>query len=213
MADGGREPEMAGRGSSQILDRRSFEAGKEIFREGDKGDAAFVVESGEVGIYKEIDGERVRLGSIMAGGIFGEMAVIDGSLRMAAAVAETHVVAVRVPKGVFDQKMACCDPFIRGLITIFLDNIRSAHKLYAKRPRSFADYVKVLDAYSLDLRFYSNAVQAEDYDAGMAEALAALESAILRVRSAAAGRDDRRRSVIGADDPQGLTLRAILDKG
>lgn len=204
---------MAGKGRSQILDRRSFEAGKEIFKEGDTGDCAFVVESGEVGIYKELDGQRVRLGAITAGGIFGEMAVIDGSVRMAAAMADTHVVAVRVPKGVFDQKMAGCDPFVRGLITIFLDNIRSAHKFYTKRPRSFADYIKLLDAYSLDLRFYTNAVQAEDYDAEMAEALAALEAAILRVKAAASGCDDRRRSVIGADDAKGLPLRAILDKG
>ncbi len=204
---------MAGRNSSQILDRRSFEAGKVIFKEGDQGDAAFVVEVGEVGIYKEIDGERVRLGAVAAGGIFGEMAVIDGTVRMAEAVAETHVVAVRVPKEVFNQKMAACDPFVRGLITIFLDNIRSAHKFYAKRPRSLGDTLKVLDAYAADMRFYLAGVQDEGADPEMAAALAALAGAIQRVKAAAVAVDDRRQPVIGEGDAKGLTLRAVLDKG
>lgn len=198
---------------SQILDRRSFEPGKVIFAEGDRGDAAYVVESGDVGIYKTIEDETVKLGVIKQGGIFGEMAVIDGTPRMATAKAENHVIVVRVPKAVFDQKLAGTDPFIRGLITIFLNNIRASHKLYNKRPRSLHDYVRMLDAYTLDIRTYVNEINVEDFNADTVQALEDLVRAIQRVKTVTQNHADRRNSVLGKDDVKGVNLRAILDKG
>ncbi len=194
------------------LQRRKVEAGTTIFAQGDSGEIAYLVEYGEVGIYKSIDGETIKLGVVKAGGIFGEMAVIDGSPRMAAAVAENSVLLVCVPKSLFDQKFASCDPFIRGLITIFLRNIRSAHRTYAKKPRSFADHLKLLDAYSLDLRSYVNSIEIDDFSPVMAQSLNDLEAAIQKVR-AIADRPDRRQRVVDDADLEGVTLRSILDKG
>lgn len=196
-----------------LLDRRSYEHGKVIFAQGDNGDAAYVVETGEVHIFKEIDGETVKLGAIKQGGIFGEMAVIDGTPRMATAIAEGHTILVRVPKAVFDQKLIGCDPFVRGLITIFLNNIRSAHKLYSKRPRSLRDHLRMLDAYSLDLGTYINSVDVADFSSEMVAALGDLEKAIRRVQDAARDVQDSRQSVIAPEDVKGVTLRAVYDKG
>ncbi len=198
---------------SQILDRRSFEPGKVIFAEGDRGDAAYVVESGEVAIYKDIEGETVKLGVIKQGGIFGEMAVIDGTPRMATAVADNHVIVVRVPKAVFDQKLAGTDPFIRGLITIFLNNIRASHKLYNKRPRSIHDYLRMLDAYTLDIRTYVNEVTVEDFNPDTVQALEDLIRAIQRVKTVTREHVDRRGSVIAPGDTKGVSPRTVLDKG
>ena len=52
-----------------------FAAGDVIFAEGDKGDAMYVVRSGEVAI--EHQGHVME--TLGGGGIFGEMALIDGS--------------------------------------------------------------------------------------------------------------------------------------
>ncbi len=62
-----------------------FAAGDVIFAEGDKGDKMYVVRSGEVEI--ERDGKVVEI--LSSGGIFGEMALIDGSPRAATARAKT----------------------------------------------------------------------------------------------------------------------------
>lgn len=196
-----------------LLDRRSYENGKVIFAQGESGDAAFVVELGEVAIFKEIDGETVRLGTINQGGIFGEMAVIDGTPRMATAIAAGHTILVRVPKSVFDQKLAACDPFIRGLITIFLVNIRAAHKLYNKRPRSLTDHLRQFEAFALDMTSYINAIDVEDFSPDMAGALDDLNRALDRIRAASANHHDRRESVLSADDTKGVNLRVVLDKG
>jgi CRP/FNR family cyclic AMP-dependent transcriptional regulator len=63
----------------------SFQPGEVVFAEGDKGDKMYVIRSGEIEI--ERDGKLVE--SLSAGGIFGEMALIDGSPRAATARAKT----------------------------------------------------------------------------------------------------------------------------
>jgi CRP/FNR family cyclic AMP-dependent transcriptional regulator len=62
-----------------------FAPGEVVFAEGDKGEHMYVVRSGEV----EIKRDGVVVESLSAGGIFGEMALIDGSPRSATACAKT----------------------------------------------------------------------------------------------------------------------------
>lgn len=63
----------------------TFKPGETIFSEGDKGDQMYVIRKGEVEI--ERDGKIVE--TLSAGGIFGEMALIDGSPRAASARAKS----------------------------------------------------------------------------------------------------------------------------
>ena len=63
----------------------TFKPGETIFSEGDRGDQMYVIRKGEVEI--ERDGKIVE--TLTAGGIFGEMALIDGSPRAASARAKT----------------------------------------------------------------------------------------------------------------------------
>ena len=62
-----------------------FKLGDVVFAEGDKGDKMYVIRSGEVEILR--DGHVVE--TLAPGGIFGEMALIDGSPRAATARAKT----------------------------------------------------------------------------------------------------------------------------
>jgi CRP-like cAMP-binding protein len=110
--------------SDTVLQRQTFQAGDRIFKEGDEGNMAFIVQSGEVEIYKEIDGKIKVLGTIGQGGIFGEMALIDAKPRMAAARASKGATIILVNRGLFEQKLNKADPFIKGLLNILVENIR-----------------------------------------------------------------------------------------
>ena len=66
----------------QVLDRKVFAEGEKIFREGDSGSRAYIIQRGCVEIIKDIDGEDIVVGSVGPGGIFGEMALIDNQPRM-----------------------------------------------------------------------------------------------------------------------------------
>ncbi len=110
--------------SDTVLQRQTFQAGDRIFKEGDEGNMAFIVQSGEVEIYKEIDDKITVLGKIGQGGIFGEMALIDAKPRMASARASKGATIILVNRSMFEQKLNKADPFIKGLLNILVENIR-----------------------------------------------------------------------------------------
>ena len=113
---------------SEILQRNTFKPGETIFKEGEEGNLAYIVQEGEVEIVKEIDGQQKVLGTIGKGGMFGEMALIDSKPRMAKARASKGSTIIVVTRGMFEQKMAKADPFIRGLLNILADHVRTASK-------------------------------------------------------------------------------------
>ncbi len=113
------------KGGLQVLSRKTYAPGTPIFRQGDPGNAAYIVQSGQVEIWVTEDDQKKVLGVIGAGGIFGEMALIDASDRMASATAIESSVCVAVPDRVFQEKMENADSFIVALLRIFCNNIRS----------------------------------------------------------------------------------------
>jgi CRP/FNR family transcriptional regulator, cyclic AMP receptor protein len=108
-----------------FLERKTCRAGETIFREGDSANQAYIVQEGEVIIAKAIEGKIKVLGMIGKGGIFGEMGLIDDRPRMAMARAKSGVTLIVVSREMFDEKLTKTDPFIRGLLNIFAENIRA----------------------------------------------------------------------------------------
>jgi signal transduction histidine kinase len=77
-----------------VTRERVFEAGAEVFHEGDRGDGLYVVLDGVVVISSKFaNGEKCVLGRINPGDFFGEMAVLDRGPRSATATAEGRTVA------------------------------------------------------------------------------------------------------------------------
>ena len=111
--------------SDTILQRQTFQPGDRIFKEGDEGNLAYVVQSGEVEIVKVMEGMEIVLGTISKGGMFGEMALIDSKPRMATARCSKGATIIVVTRAMFEQKMNKADPFIRGLLNIMVDHIRN----------------------------------------------------------------------------------------
>ena len=117
--------------ADEVLERKTCQAGDKIFKEGDEGNRAYVVQAGEVEIIKSTGDEDkdIVLGTIGKGGIFGEMVLIDDKPRMASARAgKGGATVIIVSRNMFQDKLAKTDPFIRGLLNILSDNIRSLTK-------------------------------------------------------------------------------------
>lgn len=78
----------------------SIPAGREIFREGDPGDAVYVIRAGSVEISTRLGSEKAQIVSKLGpGDFFGEMAVIEFKPRSATAIAAEPVVVYRIPAG------------------------------------------------------------------------------------------------------------------
>lgn len=112
--------------ASVFVERKVYYPGQRIFAEGEEGNRAYLVEKGLVEILKiDNTGESRVLGTIKAGGIFGEMALIDNQPRMATAMAASETTLTIIPRQAFEEKLRRADPFIRALLSIFVRNIRN----------------------------------------------------------------------------------------
>lgn len=73
-----------------------FSDGEHIFYEGEESDFAYTVVAGKVDLLKDTGHGAVHLRTVQAGEMFGEMGVIDGSMRSSSAVAASDVVLKRM---------------------------------------------------------------------------------------------------------------------
>ncbi|CAA6603333.1 MAG: cyclic nucleotide-binding domain-containing protein [Alphaproteobacteria bacterium] len=122
--------------TSKFVERKVFYPGQKIFGEGEEGNRAFLVEKGIVEIIKRNEeGEERVLGTIVQGGIFGEMALIDNQPRMASARAAAETSVSIIPRQAFEDKLKHADPFLRALLTIFVRNIRALTTEKMKRDK------------------------------------------------------------------------------
>lgn len=104
--------------------RKVFQPGECIFAEGEAGTEAYVVEYGRVGIFKTVQGRLVSLGTVIQGGIFGEMALIDDQPRMASAVAQDETACVVIAKDRLRQQLLEAPKGVRTIVGALLGNIR-----------------------------------------------------------------------------------------
>ena len=108
------------------VSRRRFERDHFIFREHEPGERAYIIAEGSVEILKESAEGLVSLRVLNVGAMFGELALIDNSPRMASAKAiNGPVELLEIDQKTFTKKISNADPFTRGLINILADTARS----------------------------------------------------------------------------------------
>ena len=77
---------------SKKTTNKTFLPGDFIFREGEYGKVAYVIEEGDIELVKFTGEDYITLAEISKGALFGEMAIIDGSPRSGSARAKTSCV-------------------------------------------------------------------------------------------------------------------------
>jgi EAL domain-containing protein (putative c-di-GMP-specific phosphodiesterase class I) len=103
------------------LHREIFPAGEIIFKEGDPGDSAYIIEEGcvEVSLGSR---QRSRLGK---GELFGEIALIDQQPRTATVRAIENTVLIPIPRQLVKERLEKTDPVVRHLLLTILERYRS----------------------------------------------------------------------------------------
>jgi CRP/FNR family cyclic AMP-dependent transcriptional regulator len=110
--------------NTQVLDRKTFHAGQSVFEQGETGSSAYIIQEGEIQIVRNSENEDTILAAIGKGRTFGEMALVDDQPRMARAEATMTTTVIVISRQIFTQKLQKTDPFISGLLNIFVDTIR-----------------------------------------------------------------------------------------
>lgn len=102
--------------ASQFFQVKGFNQGQVIFREGQEGSYACIVNSGEVDVFKEVEGKPVRLARLGRGAVFGEMALIGDEKRTASVVAATFTEVVVLERQRFRHTLESSNPLVQSVI-------------------------------------------------------------------------------------------------
>jgi CRP/FNR family cyclic AMP-dependent transcriptional regulator len=100
-----------------------FADGGVIFVKGDRGEFAYLVRSGEV----EIRGSGLALEVVGPGGLFGEMALIDGGPRSASAVARKATELVVIDQPTFVRLLGEVPDFALNVMQLLAKRLRAAN--------------------------------------------------------------------------------------
>jgi CRP-like cAMP-binding protein len=78
----------------EVANQEVFEKGRAVFREGDEGDALYVILSGEASVTKK----NVDLALLSTHAVLGEMCLVSpGDARSATVVAKTELTTLKIP--------------------------------------------------------------------------------------------------------------------
>ncbi|MDB4947270.1 MAG: serine/threonine protein kinase [Labilithrix sp.] len=96
--------------------RRTYPAGATIVREGEPGDAAYIIVAGACEIQKDLPAGTETLQTIGPGAVFGEMAILSEGPRTATVVAIETTTVMVVTSGMLEQEMGALKPWIATLL-------------------------------------------------------------------------------------------------
>lgn len=107
--------------------QKTFPAGSKIFREGEPGITAFIIERGVVEITVLHSGGELPLARLGKGELLGEMALIDDALRNATATAVEDTDVIVIPREYFRERVDKADPILNVFLRVVLDRFRATH--------------------------------------------------------------------------------------
>ncbi len=110
-----------------LSERQSVPAGEVIFHEGESATTMFLILEGQVKL--SIRGESMGIES--AGGIIGEMALINLALRSATATAVTDCVLVPLDREQFVNMLRETPEFSLHVMAVLADRLRLANDILA----------------------------------------------------------------------------------
>lgn len=112
----------------EMIYSKTYAAGEEIFRMGDRGRNAYIIERGKVEVSVARDGEKIVIAELGTGEMFGEMAMIDDAPRSATVTATEDTEVVVIQRSRFIQPLSSADPMMNLLLRVVLTRFRDAQR-------------------------------------------------------------------------------------
>jgi signal transduction histidine kinase len=104
----------------KALSLHDVPAGEDLFCEGDGGNSAYVITTGEIEVLKVSAGREVRLAVLGQGALIGEMALLTGEPRNATCRALTDATLVSIPGGTFNELLTASSTAMRAIFDGFI---------------------------------------------------------------------------------------------
>jgi len=136
------------------FERQFLRAGESVFHEGDSGEHAYIINTGEIRISRHSpEGDELTLAHLGRGELFGELALMDPAPRSATATAETHCELITLDRESFMAQLEADPARVRELFALMCRRIRSLDDLATQL--AFANADERLEFALRKLRFRS----------------------------------------------------------
>ena len=181
-----------------IIEILPLAKGQYLFRQGDPPTSAYILNSGAIGIFKEVEGKKVPIARVKKGEFFGEMAIIDNRPRRNSAMALEDCTLSLVSKEMIEEKLAASDPLVRTVLHMLSNSLRMVHEAYASKGRSMSDSVREIREQTRHIRSYlENAADAAVRKEGaeVAQKVSALSEDLAKLIESAPDLDRRTPAV------------------
>jgi len=133
------------------IEQVSFKAGDILFNEGDTTYHFYVIQEGEIEIYKTTpEGKPVPLGTVSAGSSLGEFAMLDHMPRSATARAVTDVSAAKVSEEAYQQLIEELPEWAVAVMRGMIDRIRATNEIIRKNGIGSAAVKRQIAAVEFD---------------------------------------------------------------
>ena len=128
-----------------VFERRVVPKGTLVVRQGDYGSEAFLIQSGLVKVLAEDqNGKSVDLGTLNAGQIFGEMALIAGGLRSATVETLDDCTLIVITRETLKGKLEKSDPTVRAIMGMLMKRLQQGNNALLYRAGSIEEMLEMV---------------------------------------------------------------------
>jgi len=122
---------------------KAYNQGQTIFKEGQDGSFACIINTGKVAVTKEVNGEQVPLAVLGRGSIFGEMALVSNEKRTASVTALEYTEVVVVDRQRLQKALETANPMVQALVYSLVERLANTNQMVGKQ-QQHSDMVKAL---------------------------------------------------------------------
>ncbi len=109
---------------AEILEEEEFEAGKNIFKEGETGNCMYIIFKGEVRVHKN----EHTLAVLKENDFFGELSLLDTDTRSASVSANTEALLLKIDQEPFYELMESRIEVAKGIIQTLCRRLKAQNE-------------------------------------------------------------------------------------
>ena len=118
---------------------RVYQPGQDIVREGEAGDCMYVIQQGEAEVLRGPDGQQTVVDRMGEGDIFGEIAIVEKTVRTSTVRALTEVHAITVDRETFLRRVKEDPMLALNVLRVVAGRVRRLDSEIARLKREIVD--------------------------------------------------------------------------
>ncbi len=125
--------------------RRIYPERHTVFKRGEPGDEAYLIERGRVVISVPGESDQIVVATLKHGDVFGEMALLDSRPRTATATALEDTTLIPISREQVESKLRRADPLLSHFLKVILARFRMTQDMFLESgysPTETTDYEK-----------------------------------------------------------------------